>query len=128
MKSGSCLCGNITFDLEGNIPNPDACHCHECRKFSGHFFVSTDVLKTKLNIKGSESLTWYRIDNVRRGFCSNCGSSLFWEADDCDWIAVALGAFDFSTECEIEKHIFVSEKGDYYEINDDKPQFQHQFL
>jgi len=47
---------------------------------------------------------------------------LFWDPPARDWIAVAMGAFDTPTSTYLEKHIFVAEKGDYYEIRDDLPQ------
>jgi hypothetical protein len=61
---------------------------------------------------------------VRRGFCRTCGSSLFWDPPHKDWIGVAMGAFDPPTDTKLRIHIFVSEKGDYYEIADGLPQNQ----
>lgn len=124
VHKGSCLCGVVSFEVEGDIPRPDACHCHECRKFSGHYFVSADIPRSNVTINGSEKVSWYRIENVRRGFCSVCGSSLFWDPDGHDWTSIALGAFDVPTGTKMNKHIFVAEKSDYYEITDDLPQFQ----
>ena len=43
MHKGSCLCGAVTFAVEGELRPPDACHCTNCRKQSGHYFASTDV-------------------------------------------------------------------------------------
>lgn len=129
MHSGSCLCGAVNFEVSGTLPGPDACHCTQCRKHSGHFFVSTDVARTALTIQGSEHLSWFRSsEKVRRGFCSICGSSLFWDPLDqikCDWIGVAMGAFDGPTETRLRVHIHVADKGDYYEIGDGVPQNQH---
>ena len=56
-----------------------------------------------------------------RGFCPTCGSLLFWKANDEDTISFALGAIDGSTDMTLERHIFVADKGDYYDINDDLP-------
>ena len=62
---------------------------------------------------------------VRRGFCRTCGSFLFWDPAGRDWLAIAMGAFKAPTSTHLEKHIFVAEKGDYYEITDGLPQSQH---
>ena len=122
MHHGSCLCGAVTFEVTANLPPPDACHCTQCRKQSGHFFVSTDVPKSRLSVAGSNKVTWFQSsENIRRGFCSLCGSSLFWEPLHRDWIAIAMGAFDDPTQTSIKMHIFVADKGDYYEISDDLP-------
>jgi hypothetical protein len=68
-------------------------------------------------------LSWYPSSaHVRRGFCSTCGSSLFWDPPARDWIAVAMGAFDTPTSAHLEKHIFVAEKGDCYDFTDKLPQ------
>ncbi len=77
-----------------------------------------------MTIEGEDRLTWYRSSaKVRRGFCSNCGSSLFFDpVIKTDWIGVAMGAFDVPTGTRLGIHIFVGEKGDYYEIGDGLPQ------
>jgi hypothetical protein len=119
VNTGSCLCGRVSFTVLGELRGADACHCVQCRKQSGHFFASTNVPRTRLRIEADESLAWYpSSDKVRRGFCSTCGSSLFWDPPARDWVAVAMGAFDTPTATRLERHIFVAEKGDYYEIAD----------
>ena len=40
-----------------------------------------------------------------------------------DWIGISMGAFDVPTGTHTELHIFVAEKGDYYEITDGLPQY-----
>lgn len=126
MHKGSCLCGAVTFEVTGRLRPPDACHCTKCRKHSGHVFVSSDVPRESVTIRGSENLAWFRSsEKARRGFCSTCGSSLFWDPIDRtkhDWIGIAMGAFDTPTETKIGVHIFVANKGDYYDIADDVPQ------
>ena len=123
MHLGSCLCGVIRFQVEGDLNPPDACHCSQCRKSSGHFWASTDVAKSALHIQGEESLVWYASsERVRRGFCRQCGSSLFWDPIHRDKIAVAMGAFEAPTQTRLHMHIFVADKGDYYDIADDLPQ------
>jgi hypothetical protein len=123
MHHGSCLCGAVRFVVTGDLPAPDACHCVICRKHSGHYFVSSDVPKAALNITGEDKITWFQSsEKVRRGFCSICGSSLFFDAIFKDWTAVAMGALDGPTGVKTHIHIFVSQKGDYYEIADGLPQ------
>ncbi|KAA3517524.1 GFA family protein [Agrobacterium vitis] len=123
MHKGSCLCGAVRFQVNGDLPPPDACHCSKCRKHSGHYFASTDVPKDKIEIDGSETISWYQSsEKVRRGFCSVCGTSLFFDPPARDWIAVAMGAFDAPTQTRLKMHIFVADKGDYYDIADGLPQ------
>ena len=123
MHTGSCQCGSVRFELAEAPAGPTACHCVQCRKQSGHYFASANVQKSSVSIEGAEHLTWYRSsEKVRRGFCSRCGSWLFWEPVFNDWTSVALGSIDGETGLKLERHIFVSEKGDYYELADGLPQ------
>ena len=123
MHKGSCLCGAVRTAVEGRLAAPDACHCSQCRKQSGHFWASTDIPKSALKIEGEETVTWYRSSGkVERGFCSTCGSFLFWKPLEGDYIAIGMGAFETPTGTHLEKHIFVADKGDYYEIADGLPQ------
>ncbi len=122
MHHGSCLCGDVAFDIAVALPAPDICHCRSCRKQSGHCFASTDIPKTALTITSSDTLAWFQSsEKIRRGFCKRCGSSLFWGPLHRDWIAVAMGSLDGPTETCVKMHIFVAEKGDYYRIDDGVP-------
>jgi hypothetical protein len=126
MPRGSCLCGAVSFTVEGALAAPDACHCGQCRRQSGHYWASTNVPRDALTIEGADRVTWYRSsDKVRRGFCAICGSLLFWDPAGRDWTSIAMGAFDAPTGTHLEKHIFVANKGDYYDIADGVPQHEH---
>jgi hypothetical protein len=123
MHKGSCLCGAVHFEVEGDLKAPDTCHCTMCRKVSGHYWASTDLPRSAVRIDGGDKVTWFRSsEKVRRGFCSVCGSVLFFDPLQRDWIAIAMGAFDKPTGTHLEKHIFVADKGDYYDIADGLPQ------
>jgi len=123
VPDGSCLCGAVRFEVAGELHPPDACHCTRCRKQSGHFWASTDVPRSTLDIGGAENLPWYRSsDRVRRGFCSTCGSCLFWDPLGRGTIGVAMGAFDTPTRTRLRVHICVADKGDYYDLGDGLPQ------
>jgi hypothetical protein len=123
MHSGSCLCGAVKFEVAGPIEGPDACHCTICRKVSGHYWASTDVPRESVSITGDEELRWYESSaKVRRGFCGTCGSPLFWDVPGRPKIGISMGAFDKPTGTQLAIHIFVADKGDYYDIADGLPQ------
>jgi hypothetical protein len=119
----------VTFEVAGALSPPDACHCSKCRRWTGHFLASTDVPRAALTIHGADHVTWFHSsEKVRRGFCSTCGSSLFFDPLDQikhNWIGVAMGAFDLPSETKLAVHIFVADKGDYYDIGDGVPQKEH---
>lgn len=122
-KRASCLCGAVGIAVEGDLPDAIACHCRICRKHTGHFEASVDVPRGRVAVTGAEHVTWFDSSpKVRRGFCSLCGSSLFFDPPGLDWIGISLGAFDGPTGTRLVKHIFVADKGDYYEIADGLPQ------
>ncbi len=124
MHKGSCLCGAVKFEISCALPAPDACHCVQCRKHSGHYGVGSDVPKSAVRIEGEDAITWFKSsEKVRRGFCSTCGSSLFFDPLHKDWIGIALGAIDGPTNTKIHVHIFMAEKGDYYDVTDDVPKY-----
>jgi hypothetical protein len=123
IHKGSCLCGAVRFEIAGALPQPTACHCTACRKHSGHYEASVDVPRDALTVTGMDHVRWYQSSKkVRRGFCETCGSSLFWDPVFSDWTAVATGAFDTPTQVKLARHIFVADKGDYYDIADGLPQ------
>jgi hypothetical protein len=128
MMTGTCLCGAVAFEVDGALERaPEACHCTQCRKQSGHVLAGVNVRRTAITVRGAEKVTWYQSsEKVRRGFCSVCGSSLFWNPtiDGYEWIGVAMGAFDSPTGTRLAKHTFVGDKGDYYDIDDALPQSQ----
>jgi len=125
MYNGSCLCGAVTFKVEGNLPDPESCHCSKCRKHSGHFFASTDVPRSSMTVHGGNKVSWFQSSaKARRGFCSICGSSLFWDPIGRDWIGIAMGAFDKPTNTRLAVHIYAADKGDYYDIADGVEQFE----
>lgn len=126
MHHASCLCGAVQIMVEGDIPPPDACHCSICRKVSGHYFAAADVPRDRVTIHGGENITWFQSsEKVRRGFCSTCGSTLFFDPPQRDWIGIAMGAFNDPTETHLKMHIFTADKGDYYDITDGLPQNLH---
>jgi hypothetical protein len=126
MLKGSCVCGSVKFELTERPTAPTACHCLQCRKQSSHFFASANVPKAAVTTIGAEHLTWFQSSaKIRRGFCSKCGSWLFWEPMSRDWTSIAMGAFDGTTKLQLERHIFVAEKGDYYAIDDGLSQSEH---
>jgi hypothetical protein len=125
MASGACLCGAVRFEVSEPLTEPDACHCTQCRRQSGHYWASTDVRHDALTVSGEENVRWYQSsERVRRGFCATCGSVLFWDRAGAARIGVGMGAFDAPTGTRLGKHIFVAEKGDYYEISDGVPQIE----
>lgn len=125
VKTGSCLCGAVTYEISGPLQAVVACHCGQCRKMTGHYLAATAARHKYFRLVRHLGLKWYNAsDLARRGFCRECGTTLFWEAHDDDKISIAAGTLDGATDLKIAAHIFVANKGDYYELADGLPQHQ----
>lgn len=121
--SGRCLCGAVRYEVHGPLSDAHACHCGQCRRQSGHFIVATGARRSDFRLTADSALKWYRSSEIaERGFCADCGSPLFWD-DGGEEISINAGSLDAPTGLTIKKHIFVDDKGDYYEIDDRLPQF-----
>lgn len=123
MSNGSCLCGKVSYQVNGPLRPITACHCTQCRKQSGHFYAATAAQNEHLAIEGEDNLTWFHASKeAERGFCKTCGSTLFWRHSAESFTSILAGSLDGETGLKIAKHIFVSDKGDYYDISDNVPQ------
>lgn len=121
--SGRCLCGAVSYEVRGPLTETHACHCNMCRRQSGHFVVATGCKREHFVLTEERGLKWYRSsDWAKRGFCSECGSALFWDGGD-EEISINAGNLEQPTGLSIEKHIFLADKADYYDVSDDLPKF-----
>lgn len=118
---GSCLCGANRFTLPGPMGEVTACHCHQCRTSSGHFAASFDAEESALDWQAQEVTEHRAPGGSQRGFCSTCGSSLYFRAADGAF-SVEAGVVDNPTGGRLASHIFVADKGDYYGLDDGLPQ------
>ena len=123
---GGCLCGAVRFVATGQLRGVIYCHCSQCRKQTGHYYAATNVADAELAVTGGQSVTWYAASaEARRGFCSVCGSALFWKNNRSRHTSIMAGSFDNSAALKGESHIFVADKGAYYSIDDGLPCFSH---
>lgn len=126
--TGSCLCGEIRYQIgrfSGAIAN---CHCSMCRKFHGAAFSTiASVAKTDFRwLQGESLLQAYTATNgTTRKFCSRCGSSLIFESPlgSTDMVEISIGGLDSVVDIGPNAHIFVASKASWYQIQDDLPQF-----
>ncbi len=118
--TGGCLCGAVRYELRGELRGVYNCHCGQCRRSHGHFGAYSSVTPDQISFTISRGLKWSESSKIaRRGFCGDCGSSLFWEPADRDHLAIAAGSFDQPSGLITLGHIFTDDKGDYYTIDDD---------
>ncbi|PSS57929.1 GFA family protein [Pseudomonas sp. BBP2017] len=110
---GSCLCGAVTFHIDGPIKAVTHCHCSQCRKAHGAAFASYgSVPGTRLTVCDADQAirVFKSSPSVSRSFCSNCGANLFWRdaaGTFADWVSIALGTLDTPFEPVRHKHVHV---------------------
>lgn len=126
--TGGCLCGAVRYEILGDLRGIVNCHCSKCRRFHGSIGAYTSIKFENLSLVQQQSLKWFKSEtdetpNVHRGFCSECGSSLFWHPRGQKHIAVAAGSLDDTTNLETIGHVWASQKSGYFKIMDDLPQF-----
>jgi hypothetical protein len=93
-QSGRCLCGSVRFVIAGPLrPTVIACHCRNCRRFSGGLFTVTAARKEHLVITKKGSLKWFKSSkHNKRGFCGKCGSSLFGASDQWPFVSISAAS------------------------------------
>jgi Uncharacterized conserved protein len=127
MLKGSCLCGKVTYEIEGELGPGFFCHCQRCRKANGSVFAANariDKSQFKL-LSGADVLKGYLAPTgLVRKFCGECGSPIVSERNEPPMLAVRLGTLDTPlSEVPVKGHIFVNSKSEWLEIHDDLPQF-----
>ncbi len=120
--TGGCICGAVRYQVNGALRPVIACHCEQCRRFSGHFVAATATRKTYFQLLQAGGLKWYSYQSgLRQGFCQECGSSLFFEDEQSARISIAAGSLDQPQGLKLAAQIFAAEAGDYYQLDTSVP-------
>lgn len=112
--TGGCLCGAVRYMI-GRMPRDVViCHCVFCRRTATHVGAYIRCAPADLTVSGSKKLRWYRSSpSARRGFCSKCGSQLFWEPADEAHIAVSAGSVDSAEGFRVTEQLFQEQRAAY---------------
>ena len=127
MIEGSCLCGAIRYQYDGEIEEIALCHCAQCRKAQGSAFAANSPIaaaRFRL-VAGAELLREFRATPGKaRVFCANCGSPIYSARDDLpDVKRLRLGSVDTPFVCSNIYHIFAGSKASWLDIHDAYPRF-----
>ena len=95
VRTGGCQCGAIRFHAEQLRDNPHVCYCRMCQKAAGNLFTALVGVR-------HEHLSWTRgtpseflsSDKAARGFCPDCGTSLYFRGLSSPHVSMSIGAFD----------------------------------
>jgi hypothetical protein len=126
MLKGSCLCGGVQYEINGELGTVTNCHCGLCRKMSGSAFSSGSTIPAASFrfVAGQELLKeWESSPGNHRVFCGRCGSPIVKKKDkDPDHLRFRPGTLDSDPGVKISKHTRVSSKAPWVEIKDGLPQ------
>lgn len=132
MHAGSCLCGNVKYEVRGSFGPGFYCHCSRCRKASGSAFASNILAATNdfVIVSGEESLKCFSTaEGVHRLFCGNCGSPIISRRDSLpDVVRVRMGTLDTPLAQGPGAHIYVGSKATWHVIHDQLPQYPERSL
>ena len=113
---GGCECGAVRYAVTGPLRDVWNCHCGRCRRFTGHHMAGTAAKPEDVRFEADATLRWYTPHpTAQYGFCSACGSSLFWRAtDDPAKLVICAGTLDSPTGLTTTTAWWVAEASDYH--------------
>ncbi len=114
---GKCLCGAV--EVEVGLPNTEvaACHCSMCRNWSGSPMLAMDA-GDSMKISDESSVVRYQSsDWAQRGFCSTCGTHLFYLLVPANQYHVPVGLLQTDADLKLTHQIFIEEKPSFYEFS-----------
>jgi hypothetical protein len=124
---GSCLCGDVVFEVSGDRQGVVMCHCSRCRKgrsaaHGANFFLTSAEIEW---IRGRDQVRNFKVPDAEtftNSFCGRCGSILPRDPGDGGLLGVPAGSLDTDPGLGGRLHIFVGSKAPWIEITDDLPQ------
>jgi hypothetical protein len=121
MHGGSCLCGNIRYEIHGALSDFGHCHCRSCRKTSGSAFgTNAGIERTAFRLlSGADTLHEFESSPGKlRAFCSTCGSPIYaYLTKSPDVLRIRLGSLDTPLDARARAHTFVSDKADWEDLD-----------
>lgn len=125
--SGSCLCGGVKYEIQGELSDVYNCHCSMCRKLHAAAFRTSCKIRSAdwKTVKGEELIRFYESSpGEHKAFCSVCSTSLFTRFDaQPEAFGFPLGTLDTDPGVRAQRHVFVGSKAPWFEITDDLPQY-----
>lgn len=118
-RSGKCLCGAVTFIARGLEPRLSACHCEMCRRWTGSFLIG--VGSSEVEWTGEDQITTFKSsDWAERGFCSVCGTSLYYRVTapgpHQGRYHLGFGTLEDPSGFDIELEFFIDKKPAAYSL------------
>ena len=117
--SGSCLCGEVEYDVSGEPVRFYHCHCERCRKATGTGHASNLLMTPVTSItwtKGESFLGSYKVPEAERFyncFCTKCGSPMPRIVPELDAVLIPAGSLDSEPPIPPQGRIFWDSRVDW---------------
>ena len=122
---GSCLCGEVRYEIDGPLGNMSHCHCSMCRKHHGTPFATmvSAYIACFRWIAGEHHVVLYRSSPYgHRSFCGRCGSVTPLLDPELGLALCPAGSLEGEPDLKPQSHVFVGSKAAWHTITDDLPQ------
>ncbi|WEK47277.1 MAG: GFA family protein [Candidatus Andeanibacterium colombiense] len=129
--TGSCHCGAVQYEIEGDLPPAYCCHCGECKKQSASAFsMSIGIAFSRLAVKGEPGMfetVGYSGAVKRCYFCKACGTRLWHRSGrNPEFATLKVGTLDNGRGIAPSFHLWVSQKQAGIELDPAVPAYQTQ--
>lgn len=116
-SAGSCLCGNVRFEISGEFGSFFLCHCSRCRKGTGSAHAA-NLFATQASLawlSGADSIVTYQVPDSRhaRSFCKVCGAALPMLQLDGGLLVVPAGSLNGPVPIRPNAHLCWDSRADW---------------
>ena len=127
--TGTCLCGDISFEADGDVPVMANCHCTSCRQSTGSAFATLMLMKQDdVKVTGTPKTFQHKSDagsTMTKHFCDNCGTPLFTQNSSREgMIGIRAGLVNEHEEFAPKVNVYMSSKMAATLIDDSIPGFE----
>ncbi|MEM7197954.1 MAG: GFA family protein, partial [Pseudomonadota bacterium] len=114
--SGQCLCKKIQIRVKPAHKNFHVCHCSTCVQWGGGPLFAIDCA-TDVSFNGEDHIATYASSHwASRGFCSSCGTHLFYRFNENGQMIIPTGLFTLPKDFVLDAQIFIDHKPNYYSL------------
>ncbi|MBQ0785507.1 MAG: GFA family protein [Amphritea sp.] len=114
INKASCVCGSVKIEVAEINPKFTVCHCDSCRQWGGGPLFAVQC-GTGVKFEGADSVKEYDSSAwASRGFCSNCGTHLFYRLKKTGSYNMPVGLFPDLENLEMSMQYFSDKRPAYY--------------
>ncbi len=127
IRTGHCLCGAVTFQIEGEETWACHCHCADCRRQTASPVTTfLGIPLSRFKWTGRAPKTYNSSPGVMRSFCDTCGSPMAFQAERYAGEIHLYAATLSNPETFTPKfHVHYAQHLRWIALDDDLPKYQH---